>query len=391
MPEQQLPAVVVSVGMSMLSAFLLIAPVVSAAEETESPITEQQEQVELPFSVPASVISLQESMVSAEIAANIEHIAFDVGDKVNKGDELARLDCREFTIRQEQAQADLNSLKAGILGIKARVEAAKNDLAASQNTIHLLAAQTKVAQSNVVASNADFGRVKAQSQADQAKCHLANLDLQRARELRKKQVISQQDLDSAITQFKAAQAECSAIKPELDSVQAKTRSMQASVEAAKVAVQVQQAKARMALSQVKVAEAGLPALNAQIAAANAMLKTEQLMVSRCSLKAPFSGEIAQRIVQLGQRIGIGESAFQIVATGAKEVTASLSDTELVQLKEGGDIYFQTPDKRYAVKYRAAVAVVTGEARTREVRFRFGEKNDLAIGSSGRVIRELGDE
>lgn len=360
-----------------IAIILLIPLSLAAAEQT--------------FSVPASVISLQESLISAEIAANIKAISVDVGDKVQKGDLLAKLDCREFTIREEQAQADANSLKAGVLAVKARIAAAQSDMAASQNTIHLLAAQTKVAQANVVASNADFGRVKAQSSADQAKCHLANLDLQRARELRKKQVISQQALDAAVTQFKAAQAECSAVKPELDSVQAKTRSMQAGVEAAKVAVQVQQAKARTAHSQVKVAEAGLPALHAQIAAANARLKTEKLMVSRCSLTAPFAGEIARRIVQLGQRIGIGEEAFQIVATGAKEVTASLSDDELAELKKAGDIYFQTPEQRYPVKYRAAVAMVTGEARTREVRFRFRESNDLAIGSSGRVIWEQDNE
>lgn len=367
---------------------LLMSPALFAAEETEAP---EQNKLKQPFSVPASVISLQESLVSAEIAANVEHIAFDVGDKVQKGEELARLDCREFTIKEEQAQADVNSLKAGVLAVNAKIEAARSDMVASQNTIHLLQAQTKVAQANVVASNADFGRVKAQSHSDQAKCHLANLDLQRARELRKKQVISQQELDTAVTQFKAAQAECGAIKPELDSVQAKTRSMQASVEAANVAVQVQQAKARMAQSQLKVAEAGLPALNAQIAAANAKLKTEKLMVSRCSLKAPFDGEIAKRIVQIGQRIGIGEEAFQIISTKAKEISASLSDTELAQLKKAGDIYFQTPDQRIPVQYRAAVAVVTGEARTREVRFRFKDKNELAIGSSGRVTWELGDE
>lgn len=381
MPEQPLPAVVRCAGITLL---LLVAPAVFAAEEagsvTDDPVT-------APLSVPASVISLQNAEVSAEIAANIAHIAVDVGDKVQKGDELARLDCREFTIRQEQAQADINSLQANVLAVKAGIEAARSDMNASRNTIHLLQAQTKVAQANVAASNADFGRVKAQSQADQARCHLASLDLQRARELRKKQVISQQDLDSAVTQFKAAQAECSAVQPELNSVQAKTRSMQAGVEAANVAVQVQQAKVYTAQSQLKVAEAGLPALHAQIAAANARLKTEQLMVSRCSLTAPFSGEIARRMVQLGQRIGIGEAAFQIVSTDAREVTASLSDAEVAELKDAGALYFQTPGDSYPLEYRAAVAVVTGEARTREVRFRFKEKNQLAIGASGRVTQE----
>lgn len=368
---------------------LLLFPLLLVAEESATP--EQPQSATQQVSVPASVISLQESLVSAEIAANIESIAVDVGDKVSKGDPLARLDCREFTIREEQARADVNSLKANVQAVQAKIDAAHSEIAANQNTIRLLQAQTKVAQANVVAANADFGRVKAQSNADQAQCHLANLDLQRARELRKKQVISQQDLDTAVTKFRAAQAGCNAVKPELDSVQAKSRSMQAGVEAAQVAVQVQQAKVQMARSQLKVAEAGLPALYAQIAAANAKLKTEQLMVSRCTLSAPFGGEIAQRMVQLGQRIGIGEEAFQVVSTRTKEVSAALADDELAQLKQAGAIFFQTPEQRIPVTFRAAVGVVTGEARTREARFEFEAENELAIGSTGRVIWEVENE
>lgn len=336
-------------------------------------------------SIPATIISLQDTMISAEIAANIESLAVDVGDKVEKGMELARLDCREFTIREEQALADLNSLKAKLPGIKARIAAAQSDVAANQSSVSLMDTQAKAAQASVAASKADAGRIKAQSQADQAKCHLANLDLQRARNLHKRQVISQQELDQAVSGFRAAQAECNAVQPELNSAYAKTQSIQASAMAAQVAIKVQQAKARMALSNIKVIEAEIPALNSQIAAANARLKTEALQVSRCRLLAPFSGEIIERAVQLGQRIGIGEKAFRILSSTEREVSASVSTTELKKLKQVKTLVFQTPDGKYPIKFRASVGVVRGEARTQEVRLTFSEPNKLPIGTSGRVV------
>ncbi|MEZ5478487.1 MAG: HlyD family efflux transporter periplasmic adaptor subunit [Thiolinea sp.] len=396
MPYRGLPGLLVLGG---LLAFI-VAPN-SLAQEVEqgaetAPLAEFDRPTRPDLSgslgVPAGIISLQDSLVSAEIAANIEQIGFDVGDRVERGAALARLDCREFTIREEQAQADLNSLKARMLGIQARVEAAKNDMASNESSVGLLHSQAKAAEANVSAAQADAGRVRAQSQAEQAKCQLAGLEVKRARELRQRQVIAQQELDQAESAFRAAQAACNAVQPEIGSANAKAQAMKAGAEAALVAVKVQQAKARMAYSNVKVAEAEIPALNAQIAAAAARLKTEQLQVSRCVLRAPFQGEIAERRVQIGQRIGIGEQAFRLVSINDKEVSAALSDAELEQVRKAKKLHFQTPDDRYAVDFRAAVGLVSGEARTREGRFRFRADNELPIGKTGRIVWEgAGDE
>ncbi|MEZ5537168.1 MAG: HlyD family efflux transporter periplasmic adaptor subunit [Thiolinea sp.] len=341
-------------------------------------------------SVPAAIISLQDAWVSAEIAANIESIQADVGDRVKKGEPIARLDCREFSIRREQAEADLNSLKAKLPGIKARIAAAQSDMSASESSVSLLDTQAKAAQASVTAAKADAGRIRAQSQADQAQCQLANLDLQRARNLRQRQVISQQELDKAETTFRAAQAACNAVQPELSSANARTESLQANASAAQVAIKVQQAKARMAYSNIKVIEAEIPALNAQIAAAAARLKTEDLMVSRCTLTAPFDGEVVERKVQLGQRIGIGEEALRILSSAEQEVSASVSGTELAAIEKATRLTFNTPDATLPVRFRAAVGVADGEARTREVRFVFEEQSAFPVGTSGRVVWEAED-
>lgn len=338
-------------------------------------------------SVPATIISLQDSWISAEIAANIDRIRVDVGDNVKKGDLLAQLDCREYTIQKSQTEADINSLNANLPGIQARIEAAKNDVEANKESISLYNIKAKAAQASVSAAQADANRIKAQSLADKAKCHLARLDLNRARDLGKRQVISQQEVDQAVMTFKATQAACNATQPELESANAKSQSLQASASAAKFATKVQQAKTSIAQSNIKVQEAELHSLHAQISAAETKLQTDSLMVSRCSLESPFDGEIVERLVQLGQRIGIGEKAFRLISVEQSEVSASISETELQAIQSAKSIYFSTPDKKVPINYRAAIGMLNGEARTREVRFTFSEENSLAIGTSGRVVWE----
>lgn len=338
-------------------------------------------------SVPAKIMSLQDSWVSAEIAANIDEINVDVGDKITRNSILAKLDCREYTIRQNLALAEINSLKARLPGIEARIEAAKSDVAANLESVSLFNTQAKAAKASVVAGKADINRIKAQSKADQAKCNLARIDLKRAQDLGKRQLISQQEVDKALTEYQAAQAECSAIQPEIASANAKTQSLQANANAATVATKVQQAKTKMASSNIKVQEAEIPALNAQIAAAEAKLQTEALMVSRCELKAPFDGEIIERKVQKGQRIAVGENAFRVLSLQEREVSASVSQAELQAIKVAKSLSFGTPQEKLPIRYRAAVGMLDGEARTREVRFTFEENNSLPIGLSGRVIWE----
>lgn len=338
-------------------------------------------------SVPAKIMSLQDSWVSAEIAANIDAINVDVGDKIETNSVLAKLDCREYTIRQDLAMAEINSLKARLPGIQARIEAAKSDVAANKESVSLYNTQAKAAKASVAAGKADINRIKAQSKADQAKCNLARIDLKRAQDLGKRQIISQQEVDKALTEYQAAQAECSAIQPEIASANAKTQSLQASANAAQVATKVQQAKTKMASSNIKVQEAEIPALNAQIAAAEAKLQTEALMVSRCELKAPFDGEIIERKVQKGQRIAVGENAFRILSLQEREISASVSETELQSIKAAKSLSFSTPQEKLPIRFRAAVGFLDGEARTREARFTFIEKNTLPIGISGRVFWE----
>lgn len=62
--------------------------------------------------VQAQVVSLNLSRLSAEISARIDSIAVEPGQKIPKGTVIARLDCRDYRIAAERAQAALESAEA---------------------------------------------------------------------------------------------------------------------------------------------------------------------------------------------------------------------------------------------------------------------------------------
>lgn len=71
---------------------------------------------------PATVISLNETGIAAEIPAKVEKVHADVGDIVDKGDPLVRLNCIDYELALEQAKARLASLNARIELAERRLE-----------------------------------------------------------------------------------------------------------------------------------------------------------------------------------------------------------------------------------------------------------------------------
>jgi RND family efflux transporter MFP subunit len=64
------------------------------------------------YSAPATVISLNDAQVSAEVAGVVIGIPVQVGDSVDAGDIIAKLDCQSYVFETQQAQALLNSARA---------------------------------------------------------------------------------------------------------------------------------------------------------------------------------------------------------------------------------------------------------------------------------------
>lgn len=65
-------------------------------------------------SAPAAVISLNDSTISAEIAARVVEIPVRVGDVVDPGGSLAVLECTDFRLALREAEARVNAIESRI-------------------------------------------------------------------------------------------------------------------------------------------------------------------------------------------------------------------------------------------------------------------------------------
>ena len=104
------------------------------------------------YSAPATIVSLNDSDISAEIQARAIKINAVVGEQIKKGKLLVELDCRSYINTRQQAEAALNLSKV------------KRDLARKQLTRNTRLFQRgalpreslDVAESEILSSNADI-------------------------------------------------------------------------------------------------------------------------------------------------------------------------------------------------------------------------------------------
>lgn len=119
-------------------------------------------------SAPATVISLNQPQISAEISARLQSFPALVGDRVSQGDILARLDCREL-------EHSLDSAKAQVANTEARLTLAKSRL----NRAQTLNANQLLSQDDLDSSRTELSALEANLQSAQAQQATAQLGVDR--------------------------------------------------------------------------------------------------------------------------------------------------------------------------------------------------------------------
>lgn len=99
-----------------LSTVLLVAsPVVAAADDAGKPVTVQRladAAVTVEGSAPAEVEALARTRVVARLSADVIELPHEIGERVERGATVARLDCTDYETALEQAEARLAELRA---------------------------------------------------------------------------------------------------------------------------------------------------------------------------------------------------------------------------------------------------------------------------------------
>jgi membrane fusion protein (multidrug efflux system) len=293
-----------------------------------------------------------ESTDDAQIEGRITQISSRVGGPilelhvtdnqfVEKGTVLARIDPREYQVTVDRAAAELADAEANAQAASAGVPIASvstsSDLRTASGGVDEAVAGILVSDRQVEAARAQLLAAEARTRERQATASRAARDVERLKPLVEKEEIAQQQFDAAVASADAATAAVEAAQSEV--VAARTAiavAEQRAVQARSAATRAEAAlaEAKTAPEQVQATRARAAAAAARVKQAAAVLAQAQLNLERTVIKAPSSGLVGKRSVEVGQQVQPGQPLFALVSRDDVWVVANFKETQLAEMRPG---------------------------------------------------------
>jgi membrane fusion protein (multidrug efflux system) len=279
------------------------------------------------ISTDDAYVAADSSVVSSRIPASISEVKVDNDEMVSAGDVLVELDPNDYKAVVDKCKATISRMEQEI-----QVSELKIQLTETQTTAQVRAGQalTHADENKEVEGRhqiEELERLKAGAQADFAH---AKRDLERYTNLYEQGAGSEQQVDKTTTAYKKAKAQ-------FDAMDSKIAASRASLAA--VLQNVHRARAQLDNAvadrlRVDMEKHTLAALKAKLAEAQAELRTAELNLSYCTIRAPISGYIAQKHIQIGERVLPGQGLLAVVPLQEVYVEANFKETQLKDLRIG---------------------------------------------------------
>jgi membrane fusion protein (multidrug efflux system) len=282
--------------------------------------------------------------VSSRINGQVLRVDVEENQVVNRGDEIAELDPRDFEVAVESAQAALDSAKAAAAAANVNVP-----ITTANTGSNLSSAGADLSGSHAAVSQAEQQVQSAQARIAQAQANnvKAQADLDRYRPLVEKDVISKLQFDAAVDAADSAKAG-------LADAQASAQAAQDGVRVAREREMQAEAGYKYALTgpqQVAAQDAHAKQAEAQVEQAQAQLDQAKLNLSYCKIVAPAAGIITRKTVEVNQNVSTGQNLLTLVSLEDLWITANFKETQLRHMQAGQRvvIYVDATGKDYSGK------------------------------------------
>lgn len=234
--------------------------------------------------------------INSKIPGRVVNLLVKEGDKVSKGQVLAKIDNRDIVAQANQARANIKALDAQTT---------------QAVTVTLLQDQT---------AKAAVHTAQAQLEKAQSDLALAESDYNRFRELVSSGAISKQLFDAYRTKYQVAQA-------------------------AHTQAQAGVATAEAGLLQTAVNTANEEAMRSKVAQAQATLQQVEVSLDETEIRAPFDGIITAKYVEEGAMVSQGMPLVAIQDPIDNWVNLKVKETELSRYSIQQPVKIQGRDSR----------------------------------------------
>lgn len=235
-----------------------------------------------PASAPSEVWGRAEAKevdINTKIAGRVVELLVKEGDRVERGQLLARIDNRDLVAKADQARAGIKALEAQF---------------SQAGTVTNLQDQT---------SQASLAVAQAQLNKAQADLALSEKDYSRFKDLAASGAVSQQALDNYRLKYEVAQASYAQAQSSLTAAQA-------------------------GLLQTQANRDNEAAVQGKIAQAQAQLQEMQVYLDETEIRAPFAGIVTTKYVEAGAMVSTGTPIAAIQDPHDNWINIKVKETEL---------------------------------------------------------------
>jgi len=271
------------------------APKTASSAVKPLPITvakAESREVQRSVETVGSLLAWDDVQVKTEQPGTIARLLVDLGDSVTKGKVLAEYDAREFELAVKQAEADLLSAEQSLARARASVQASE--------------AALRRAKDGLVSLEAEVARTR--SEVDWAKS-----ELDRNEQLLRGGLIAARDVDSARNLNTVAQARMAV------AVSARDQHPD---------------QMRIAEAQLDFDRAALRVAEAEVTRRDATLGIARKRLGDTTIRAPFSGVVAKRLLNAGEYVKENTPVFNLVALDPLKYTGTVPERFAPDLKMG---------------------------------------------------------
>lgn len=265
--------------------------------------------------------------VSSRVAGSISRIAVENEDEVMAGALLVQLDPRDYQAEVDRQRAALARTQSEIemAGVNIRLVDSQTiaQLAAAEAAV--LATQDKERELRHRLEELDRNRVAADAEFNDAR-----KEFDRYSNLYKEGAGSEQMRDRTETAFKKRKAQYEASLAQIAAAKASLAGILQEIDR----VKSERDTAEANRLRVDVEKKYLATLRAKLAETRALLETAELNLSYCTITAPIAGYVAQKRIQVGERVQPGQLLLAVIPLKEVYVEANFKETQLRDVRIG---------------------------------------------------------
>ncbi len=320
-----------------------------SSEEEDRAVTVERGTLLVAVSASGSIDPAARANLTFDTPGRVAEVLVSVGDAVEAGAVLARLDSRRLALQVEQAQAALTSAEARLAQFQA--EARSEEVASAEASLRAAEAQLGAAGANldqvesgasaseIAAAEADLvAAINRQTSAEDAhemtmKCFTVSFWGQEDKicpALGPPEEQARYNLSAANESLEAAQARLDELLVGADRDQ--VRAASANVAAAEA--QRDAAQAQLDLLLAGTAEGQVAAAEAQVDQAEAALELAELALERTALLAPFDGIVAAVNAEAGEMSPTQLPVVVLLDASAYQMIVRVDEIDVGRLEPG---------------------------------------------------------